>query len=334
MIDRASWDTLACKLLMGLCLIALLITAVSPMAFPQEYGEEIFEKIGTRELFPLDKWIDTAIDWVALTFMGLFDTITLIINNISAALLTAFNFIPVFPIVIGGQPVAFPLWGIILFPFLWWVGTVWTGVFGLVSLWLVANLGLWPQTMETFSLTLTSAFIALLFGIPVGILAGKSDPVDNLVRPVLDFMQTMPVFVYLIPAVILFGIGATPGVVATIIFAFPPAVRLTNLGIREVPEELVEAGEAFGCNTFELLAKVQLPVARPSIMTGVNQTIMLSLSMVVIAALIGAGGLGSEVVRSIQRMLVGKGFIAGIAVVFVAMILDRATRNIGQREEA
>jgi glycine betaine/proline transport system permease protein len=145
-------------------------------------------------------------------------------------------------------------------------------------------------------------------------------------------MQTLPVFVYLIPAVILFGLGPAPGVVATTIFAIPPAVRLTNLGIRGVPAELVEAGEAFGCDYFQLLWKIQLPMARPSIMAGVNQTIMLSLSMVVIAALIGAGGLGIEVVRSIQRMLVGKGFVAGIAVVIVAIILDRATRSIGQRK--
>ncbi|MFO7740097.1 MAG: ABC transporter permease subunit, partial [Desulfatiglandaceae bacterium] len=199
-------------------------------------------------------------------------------------------------------------------------------------LWFTANLGLWPQTLETFSLTLTAAFIALLLGIPAGIFAGKSDLVENIVRPILDFMQTLPVFVYLIPAVILFGLGAAPGVVATVIFALPPAVRLTNLGIREVPGELVEAGEAFGCTYLKLLFKVQLPMARPSIMAGVNQTIMLSLSMVVIAALIGAGGLGSEVVRSIQRMLVGKGFVAGISVVFVAIILDRSTRTIGQRQ--
>jgi ABC-type proline/glycine betaine transport system permease subunit len=221
--------------------------------------------------------------------------------------------------------------GILIVPYLWWTASFWTGLFGFGGLWLTANLGLWPQTLETFSLTLTAAFIALLFGIPMGILAGKSDMVDNIIRPILDFMQTLPVFVYLIPAVILFGLGPAPGVVATVIFALPPAVRLTNLGIREVPKELVEAGEAFGCNYFQMLIKVQLPVARPSIMAGVNQTIMLSLSMVVIAALIGAGGLGSEVVRSIQRMLVGKGFVAGFAVVIVAIILDRATRTIGQR---
>lgn len=316
------------------CLI--LIIFLSPVmhgpACAQEHGAELFEKIGTRSVIPLDDWIDDGIDWVAITFMDFFDTITLIITEINNAILAVLEFVPVYVPTIAGTPIAFPLLGVLIIPYLWWVASLWTGVFGFAGLWFTANLGLWSQTLETFSLTLTAAFIALLLGIPTGVFAGKSDIVENIVRPILDFMQTLPVFVYLIPAVILFGLGPAPGVVATVIFALPPAVRLTSLGIREVPSELVEAGEAFGCTYLKLLFKVQLPMARPSIMAGVNQTIMLSLSMVVIAALIGAGGLGSEVVRSIQRMLVGKGFVAGIAVVVVAIILDRATRTIGQRQ--
>ncbi|MGD2037028.1 MAG: proline/glycine betaine ABC transporter permease [Desulfobacterales bacterium] len=314
-----------------LIVIMLMAALFCPPALSQEHGEELFDKIGTHGIIPLDDWIDAAIDWIAITFMGFFDAITVIINQINAGILVILDFVPVFVFKIADTPVAFPLLGVLIIPYLWWTASFWTGLFGFGGLWLTANLGLWPQTMETFSLTLTAAFIALLFGIPMGILAGKSDMVDNSIRPILDFMQTLPVFVYLIPAVILFGLGPAPGVVATVIFALPPAVRLTNLGIREVPKELVEAGESFGCNYFQMLVKVQLPVARPSIMAGVNQTIMLSLSMVVIAALIGAGGLGSEVVRSIQRMLVGKGFVAGFAVVIVAIILDRSTRTIGQR---
>jgi glycine betaine/proline transport system permease protein len=315
-----------------LLILIMLVTALfcSP-ALSQEHGQELFDEIGTQSIIPLDDWIDAAIDWIALTFMGFFDAITVIINRINAVVLFTLEFFPVLSFNIAETPVAFPLLGVLILPYLWWVATFWTGLFGFGGLWLAANLGLWSQTLETFSLTLTAAFIALLFGIPIGILAGKSNTMDNAVRPILDFMQTLPVFVYLIPAVILFGLGPAPGVVATVIFALPPAVRLTNLGIREVPKELVEAGEAFGCTYLQMLFKVQLPVARPSIMAGVNQTIMLSLSMVVIAALIGAGGLGSEVVRSIQRMLVGKGFVAGFAVVIVAIILDRATRTIGQR---
>ncbi len=332
MIRQTRTGSLLTRLFKTGFLLALLSALLCTSAATQQYGEDLFDKIGTESIIPLDDWIDSAIDWIAITFMDFFDALTYIINTINESLLAVLRFIPVFGLDVAGKPVAWPLLAVLIIPYLWWAASLWTGLFGFAGLWLTANLDLWSQTLETFSLTLTAAFLALLFGIPAGILAGKSDTVEKLARPLLDFMQTLPVFVYLIPAVILFGLGPAPGVVATVIFALPPAVRLTNLGIREVPSELVEAGEAFGCNYFQLLTKVQLPMARPSIMAGVNQTIMLSLSMVVIAALIGAGGLGSEVVRSIQRMLVGKGFVAGIAVVFVAIILDRGTRNIGQRQ--
>jgi ABC-type proline/glycine betaine transport system permease subunit len=308
------------------------ITVPCHAVFSQEHGADLFEKIGAQSFIPLDEWIDAGIDWLAITFMDFFDAVTFLITQINGAIITVLKYIPVYVVNVADTPIALPLLGVLLIPYLWWAASLWTGLFGFAGLWFTANLGLWSQTLETFSLTLTAAFLALLMGIPAGILAGKSDIVENIVRPILDFMQTLPVFVYLIPAVILFGLGPAPGVVATVIFALPPAVRLTNLGIRGVPGELVEAGEAFGCNYMQLLFKVQLPMARPSIMAGVNQTIMLSLSMVVIAALIGAGGLGSEVVRSIQRMLVGKGFVAGIAVVIVAIVLDRATRTAGQRQ--
>lgn len=313
-------------------LAVVLFHILCAPALSKEYGADLFDEIGKRSLIPLDDWIDAGIDWIALNFMGLFDAITYTITNINGAILALLSFVPIIPLPYNELPIAIPILGIILIPLLWWMTNLGTGIFAFIGLWFTANVGLWPETMETFSLTLTAAFIALFFGIPVGIVAGKSDLVERILRPVLDFMQTLPVFVYLIPAVILFGLGPAPGVVATTIFAIPPAVRLTNLGIRGVPAELVEAGEAFGCDYFQLLWKIQLPMARPSIMAGVNQTIMLSLSMVVIAALIGAGGLGIEVVRSIQRMLVGKGFVAGIAVVIVAIILDRATRSIGQRK--
>jgi glycine betaine/proline transport system permease protein len=312
------------------CIVCTAVPCNS--AFSQEHGADLFEEIGAQSFIPLDEWIDAAIDWLAITFMDFFDAVTLIITKINGAIITVLKYVPVYVVNIADTPIALPLLGVLLIPYLWWAAGLWTGLFGFAGLWFTANLGLWSQTLETFSLTLTAAFLALLMGIPAGILAGKSNIIESIVRPILDFMQTLPVFVYLIPAVILFGLGPAPGVVATVIFALPPAVRLTNLGIRGVPSELVEAGEAFGCNYMQLLLKVQLPMARPSIMAGVNQTIMLSLSMVVIAALIGAGGLGSEVVRSIQRMLVGKGFVAGIAVVIVAIVLDRATRTAGQRQ--
>ena len=169
--------------------------------------------------------------------------------------------------------------------------------------------------------------------IPLGIWAAMSDRIYRIIMPILDFMQTMPAFVYLIPAIPFFGLGPVSGIFATVIFSMPPAIRLTTLGIRQVPAELTEAADAFGSTPRQKLLKVQLPLATPTIMTGINQTIMLALSMVVIAAMIGAGGLGAEVWKAIQRLEPGAGFEAGIAVVILAMILDRITQNIGQRRK-
>lgn len=296
-------------------------------------GASLLELPAMPASIPLDDWTVAVVDWLAMNLAPFFDFIQLVLNTVNDALLAAIQWIPIFVVEIGGLDIRFPVWSLLLFFLLWYLaGQISTGILGLVTLWLAANFGLYVETTETFALTLTSALIAISLGIPSGILAGISDTIHNMIRPVLDLMQTMPVFVYLIPAVIFFGMGAAPGAVATVIFAYPPSVRLTNLGIREVPQELVEAGEAFGCNYWQLLMKVQIPVARPSIMQGVNQSIMLALSMAVVAALIGAGGLGGEVVRGIQRMRVGQGFVAGLAVVFTAMILDRATANIGARE--
>jgi glycine betaine/proline transport system permease protein len=300
-------------------------------AAPAGEGVTITTEVEVRSVIPAEDWIDQAINWVAVNFRDFFDAVKAAINTINGAILWVLEAFPIIKVWVGQSPVTLPILALLVAPYLWYAGAWSTGLFGLVALFLIANVGLWSETLETLSLTLTAAFVALLFGIPLGILAGRVDTVDTVVRPILDFMQTLPVFVYLIPAVILFGLGPAPGVVATVIFALPPAVRLTSLGIRQVPHELVEAGEAFGCNDLQLLFKVQIPMARESIMAGVNQTIMLSLSMVVIAALIGSGGLGGEVVRSIQRMLVGKGFVAGIAVVFLAIILDRATRSLGKK---
>ncbi len=296
-------------------------------------GEELIDLPAMSPSIPLAEWTVAAVDWLALNLEPFFEFIQMVLNSINDGLLAAIQWIPIFVVEVGGLQVRFPVWSLILFFLLWYLaGQITTGLLGFVTLWLAANFGLYIETTETFALTLTAALIAISLGIPSGILAGISDTVHNMIRPVLDLMQTMPVFVYLIPAVIFFGMGAAPGAVATVIFAYPPSVRLTNLGIREVPQELVEAGEAFGCNYWQLLMKVQIPVARPSIMQGVNQSIMLALSMAVVAALIGAGGLGGEVVRGIQRMRVGQGFVAGLSVVFTAMILDRATANIGARE--
>ncbi len=205
-------------------------------------------------------------------------------------------------------------------------------LFSFIGLMFIDSMGLWNQTMQTLALVLIATFISLVMGVPLGIWAARHEKVNRVVRPVLDFMQTMPAFVYLIPAVIFFGMGKVPGTIATVIFAMPPSVRLTNLGIRQVPEDVIEAAKSFGSTPKQMLYKVQLPIALPTILAGVNQTIMLSLSMVVIAAMIGAGGLGREVYNGITQMEVGVGFESGLAVVILAMVLDRITQSLGKNK--
>jgi len=196
---------------------------------------------------------------------------------------------------------------------------------------LVLSLDLWEETMQTLGLVVVAAAIATLIGIPLGILAARSRPLSLVLRPVLDFMQTTPVFVYLIPAVFFFGVGVVPGVVATTIFAIAPGVRLTELGIRQVDREMVEAAHAFGARPGQILREVQLPMALPSIMAGVNQVIMLALSMVVVAGLTGAAGLGTVVVRAVTQLDVASGFEGGLAVVLLAIFLDRLTGALADR---
>ena len=201
---------------------------------------------------------------------------------------------------------------------------------GLLLIW---NLELWDLAMLTLALVSISTILALAISIPVGIAAAGSEPLNAALRPALDLMQTMPSFVYLIPAVIFFGLGSVPGIIATVVFAMPPALRLTNLGIRQVPRELIEVADAFGTTPRQKLFKVQLPVALPTIMAGVNQCIMLALSMTVIASMIGAAGLGYQVLVGIQRVDIGMGFEAGLAIVIIAIILDRITQNLVPQHE-
>lgn len=202
------------------------------------------------------------------------------------------------------------------------------GLFTLVAFLLIQAMGLWLEAMQTLAVVLVATIFAVAIGVPVGIWAARSRRASSVVRPVLDFMQTLPVFVYLIPAVFFFGIGVVPGVVATLVFAIPPAVRLTELGIRSVDKETVEAAIAFGAKPRQMLREVQLPLAMPSIMAGVNQTLMMALSCVVIAGLVGAAGLGAVVVRGISTLDVGAGFQGGLAVVFLAIFLDRVTSSL------
>ncbi|SDJ88773.1 ABC transporter permease [Sediminibacillus albus] len=204
--------------------------------------------------------------------------------------------------------------------------------FSLIGLLLIWNQGLWEELMFTFALVLIASVLSVIIGVPIGILMSKSKTAESIITPILDFMQTMPAFVYLIPAVAFFSIGMVPGIFASLIFATPPTVRFTNLGIRQVSSELVEASEAFGSTGSQKLFKVELPMAKKTIMAGINQTVMLALSMVVIASMIGAPGLGREVLSSLQRAQVGTGFVAGLGIVILAIIVDRFTQSLNTRK--
>jgi len=205
-------------------------------------------------------------------------------------------------------------------------------IFVILGLLLIYAMGYWEEAIQTTTLVIVSTIIALILGIPFGIWSAKSNTADTIIRPILDFMQTMPAFVYLIPAIFFFSVGNTPGVIATVIFSLPPSVRLTNLGIRNVPGDVIEAGRAFGANENQILYKIQLPLAMPTILAGINQVILLALSMVVIASMVGARGLGSIVYQGIQQNDIAKGFESGLGIVVLAMILDRITQSIGSKK--
>ena len=205
-------------------------------------------------------------------------------------------------------------------------------IFSIIGLWLIYNQDQWENLMYTVTLVIIASVLSIIIGIPFGILMSKSKIANTIIKPILDFMQTMPAFVYLIPAVAFFGIGMVPGVFASLIFAIPPTVRFTNLGIRQVPKALVEAADAFGSTGVQKLFKVELPMAKPTIMAGINQTVMLALSMVVTASMIGAPGLGRDVLSALQRADVGKGFVAGIGIVILAIIIDRITQNLNKEK--
>nr|WP_203997113.1 ABC transporter permease subunit [Micromonospora lutea] len=213
----------------------------------------------------------------------------------------------------------------------WWLRGWKFGLGTALGLGLVAGMPIWNQTMSTLALVLVSSGLALLLAIPLGIVISESRRASAIVRPVLDLMQTMPAFVYLIPAIFFFGVGVVPGALATVVFSMPPGVRLTELGLRQVDREVVEAGEAFGASPWKILLRTKLPLALPTIMTGVNQVIMLALSMVVIAGMVGAGGLGEVITTALFRAQVGAGFEGGVAVVILAVVLDRLTDSIGAR---
>ncbi|QQK78184.1 proline/glycine betaine ABC transporter permease [Salicibibacter cibarius] len=269
------------------------------------------------DLFPslsLADWIESFVDWLTNADV-IFDSIDALIAWILSALTTIMDIVPI-PVVIIGIP---------LLTFFFAGRKIGLSLFVFFGLLLIDNLQFWNDMILMLSIVLAATFISVLVGIPIGIWMSKSRTVEAIIKPILDFMQTLPQFVYLIPAVAFFGIGMVPGVIASVIFGMPPTIRLTNLGIREVSSEVTEAADAFGSTPSQKLYKVQLPMAKTTIMAGVNQTIMLSLSMVVIASMIGADGLGDVVYTAVGRNDVGSGFEAGIAIVVVAIILDRLT---------
>ncbi len=271
---------------------------------------------------PIDLWVENIVNYILDTFQPLLDGIAAVVDGFGAT--------------IDGALLALPIWLAIalLTAFAGWRVSIRFGIFTLLSLLLIASMDLWAATISTLGLVLSSTLLSLILGIPLGVWMARSKVVESISKTTLDFMQTMPAFVYLIPAVMFFGLGRVPGIIATIIFAMPPAVRLTALGIQQVPAEIVEAARAFGCTDRQLLFRVQLPSARPSIMAGVNQTMMLALSMVVIASMIGAGGLGNVVLQGIQRLDIGLGFKSGLSVVLLAIILDRITQSFGAKAAA
>ncbi|TGO04062.1 ABC transporter permease [Serinibacter arcticus] len=268
---------------------------------------------------PVGSWAESAVDWLTSTFSGLFAFIKTVLGSAYEGLdqiLTA----PPFWVVV-----------LVLAGLAWWVKS-WKMALGtVIGLVLIQTMNQWDNAMHTLALVLIATVIALAIAVPVGILAARNDAVSRVIRPVLDLMQTLPALVYLVPMVLIFLTGAVPGLVATIIFAMAPGVRFTELGIRQVDREVVEAGEAFGASSGRILRQIQLPLATRTIMAGVNQVIMLALSMVVIAGFVGAAGLGSDVTRALSSINIGLGFEAGLAVVILAVYLDRVTSALGTR---
>jgi glycine betaine/proline transport system permease protein len=269
---------------------------------------------------PIAKWVDAFVNWLTVNLEVAFDGVTNFLEALVEGMVAGMGYIPSY------------LFMILLTLLAWKISNKGIALFTLIGLFLIANLGYWEPMLETLALVLTAVIISIIIGIPMGIWASQKQSVRQVVTPVLDFMQTMPAFVYLIPAIFFFNIGVVPGVVASVIFAMPPTIRLTILGIRQVPADIIEATEAFGSTTGQRLVKVQLPLAMPTIMAGINQSIMLALSMVVIASMVGAPGLGADVYRAVTQIQIGKGFEAGLAIVVIAIILDRLTQNIGKNK--
>jgi glycine betaine/proline transport system permease protein len=274
----------------------------------------------TAHKIPLGSWLQSVVDLLNTHAQGFFDTVSLVLGALIASFTQALLFVP--PLL---------LIALLALGAYWLHRSIGLAAFIVAALLLVANLGYWQATIETLSLVCSATVVCVIVGVPLGIAAAHRPWLYTAIRPVLDLMQTIPTFVYLIPTLVLFGLGVVPGLISTVIFALPAPIRLTHLGITSVPLQLREAGTAFGANKRQLLLKVELPYALPTIMAGVTQCIMLSLSMVVIAALVGADGLGKPVVRALNSVNVSMGFEAGLAIVILAIVLDRVCKWPGRQ---
>ncbi|MDO8687994.1 MAG: ABC transporter permease subunit [Dehalococcoidales bacterium] len=270
---------------------------------------------------PLGRGVESALDWAIIYLSPVLAAIKLNIGRIFLAAETAFLWLP------------WPIWVLLVGVLGWSLASLRTGLLVAVALSVVQAVGLWDEAMSTLSLIGISVILALIVAIPIGIIAAKNNFFESIIRPLLDAMQTIPSMVYLIPAVMLLGVGRVPAAVATMIFAVPPAIRLTNLGMRQVSAETKEAAISFGASPWQLLTKVELPLAARTIMAGVNQSTMMAVSMVVIAAFIGAGGLGYSVLFALNRVQVGNGFEAGLAILAIAIILDRLTQALSRERQ-
>jgi glycine betaine/proline transport system permease protein len=273
-----------------------------------------------EKVIPLDSWVSQSVDWLVENYRDFFQSLKWPVDQTLNGLDAGLNWLHPLLVIALISFAAYRFSGKGL------------AVFSAATLVLIGLLGLWEETMTTLAMVLSSVVFCALAGIPLGIWAGQSDRFEAALRPVLDAMQTTPAFVYLVPIVMLFSVGNVAGVLATIVFALPPVIRLTSLGIRQVHPELVEAAQAFGATRWQVLRRVQIPLALPTIMAGLNQTIMMALSMVVIAALIGAGGLGSPVILGLNTLDIGQAVTGGLGIVLIAIILDRITQGMAQKK--
>ncbi len=285
-----------------------------------------------EKLIDIGKYIEIGINALEENFSGLWraidDIISWTVDSINDVLLTIPFIIIIILITIAAY---YAQAGAKAFTKEGFKKAIGLSAFVILGLLLIWAMGYWEEAVQTTTLVIVSTFIALLLGIPLGIWAARSNLANAIIRPLLDLMQTMPAFVYLIPAIFFFSVGNTPGVIATVIFSLPPAVRLTSLGIRNVPADIIEAGHAYGATEKQILFKIQLPLAKTTILAGINQVILLALSMVVIASMVGAKGLGSIVYQGIQQNNIAKGFEAGLGIVILAIILDRITQSIAKK---